>query len=58
VSDGVRSGEPRVTSPREDDEGGRGLWLVDRLASAWGTERGRRGKTVWFELPAKEHVAD
>lgn len=34
-----------------DDEGGRGLQLVARSASRWGTRRGRTGKTVWFELP-------
>ncbi|TMM17674.1 MAG: ATP-binding protein [Actinobacteria bacterium] len=29
---------------------GRGLVLVNELASAWGTEPARRGKIVWFEL--------
>jgi hypothetical protein len=29
---------------------GRGLLLVDRVASAWGTSAGGDSKTVWFEL--------
>ncbi|HEY8986012.1 MAG TPA: ATP-binding protein [Streptomyces sp.] len=30
----------------EDDEGGRGLFLVDVLASAWGVQRDKKGKRV------------
>ncbi|HET8615501.1 MAG TPA: ATP-binding protein [Actinomycetales bacterium] len=31
--------------------GGRGILLVDRLASAWGVDTlGARGKTVWFRV--------
>jgi two-component sensor histidine kinase len=33
---------------------GRGLTLVDALASRWGHTRGRRTKTVWFELDPTE----
>lgn len=29
---------------------GRGLGLVEALASSWGTRTGSRGKTVWFTL--------
>jgi len=32
---------------------GRGLILVNELASAWGTESSRGGKIVWFELEAR-----
>ncbi|MER6355099.1 ATP-binding protein [Streptomyces sp. NPDC001634] len=41
---------PREASP--DDEGGRGLTLVEALADKWGAEPrpGGIGKTVWFEL--------
>jgi hypothetical protein len=35
--------DPRATT-------GRGLVLVDELASAWGTAPTSRGKIVWFEL--------
>jgi anti-sigma regulatory factor (Ser/Thr protein kinase) len=31
-------------------EGGRGLVLVDRLATAWGFERREDRKAMWFEL--------
>nr|WP_214107974.1 ATP-binding protein [Acrocarpospora catenulata] len=29
---------------------GRGLWLVERLADAWGYREHPRGRVVWFEL--------
>jgi anti-sigma regulatory factor (Ser/Thr protein kinase) len=29
---------------------GWGLFLLDRLTTAWGVEAERAGKTVWFEL--------
>ncbi len=32
--------------------GGRGLLLIDQLASSWGTELTPQGKTVWFDLRA------
>lgn len=50
VSDAASGDWPRVTNAGVDDEGGRGMWLVDKLATAWGTTSGRGGKTVWFEL--------
>ena len=33
-----------------EDEGGRGLLLVDAIASDWSVDRHRHGKTVWFTL--------
>jgi serine phosphatase RsbU (regulator of sigma subunit)/anti-sigma regulatory factor (Ser/Thr protein kinase) len=33
------------------DEGGRGLMLVARLASRWGTRHTRTGKTIWAQQP-------
>ena len=41
---------PLVLAPSSERENGRGMAIVDHLASAWGTERRRRGKLVWFEL--------
>lgn len=35
---------------RPDHTGGRGLLLVDRLATRWGTNHRDGGKTVWAEL--------
>ncbi|WP_308416723.1 SpoIIE family protein phosphatase [Streptomyces sp. AJS327] len=42
---------PRVSHPTTDDEGGRGVALVARESSRWGTRYGPVGKSVWFELP-------
>jgi anti-sigma regulatory factor (Ser/Thr protein kinase) len=39
-----------AATPSEEREGGRGIYLVDALASAWGTRQSPHGKTVWFEL--------
>lgn len=48
------------TDPRTDlaphhadpsSERGRGLFILDTLAAAWGVEPQADGKTVWFELP-------
>ncbi|NUQ97736.1 MAG: ATP-binding protein [Streptomyces sp.] len=33
-----------------DEESGRGLFLLDALASRWGVEHRAEGKTVWCEL--------
>lgn len=33
-------------------ESGRGMLLVDALASRWGVLDRKPGKTVWFEVPA------
>ncbi|MGW2939858.1 SpoIIE family protein phosphatase [Streptomyces sp. NPDC001156] len=41
--------------PDEDKaEGGRGLLIVSALASSWGNSPSGRGKTVWFEVDARE----
>jgi anti-sigma regulatory factor (Ser/Thr protein kinase) len=51
----VRDGSPGVPIVRPVDvncERGRGLQLVDRVATDWGIHTGRRGKTVWFDLDA------
>jgi anti-sigma regulatory factor (Ser/Thr protein kinase) len=41
--------KPRIGSPPADALGGRGLLIVDRIASAWGVSPGRPTR-VWFEL--------
>ncbi|MEU3076623.1 ATP-binding SpoIIE family protein phosphatase [Streptomyces laurentii] len=43
---------PRQRRARDTDEGGRGLFLVNRLARRWGATRLSGGKVVWFELPS------
>jgi len=47
---------PRLRQARATDEGGRGLYLVNRylvnrLARRWGATRLSTGKVVWFEIP-------
>src|SRR5262249_25745030 len=37
---------PRIRSAEETDEGGRGLYLVDQIASRWGSRPTRNGKVV------------
>jgi len=44
---------PRIRSAGENDEGGRGLYLVDQLATRWGSRPTHDGKAVWFEIPIK-----
>lgn len=42
--------QPVVRSGDIDDDGGRGLLIVETLASSWGVRRSGRGKSVWFTL--------
>ncbi|WP_354643992.1 SpoIIE family protein phosphatase [Kitasatospora camelliae] len=49
VSD-VEPHEPRLRRARAEDEGGRGMHLVNELAHRWGSRGTRDGKVVWFEL--------
>ena len=41
----------KPSMPGHDDESGRGLLLVETMASAWGVEPIDGGKSVWFEVP-------
>jgi anti-sigma regulatory factor (Ser/Thr protein kinase) len=43
-------GRPVLRPPTRDRLGGRGLWVVDRLATGWGTERRAGGRALWFEI--------
>ena len=50
---------PAMAAPNADALNGRGLVIVNGLASAWGVEPTARGKTVWFELsPLSNHGMD
>ncbi|WP_458246785.1 ATP-binding SpoIIE family protein phosphatase [Streptomyces sp. MAI_2237] len=50
VSD--RSGtSPRLRRARNEDEGGRGLFLAARLTERWGTRYTPEGKVIWTEQP-------
>ncbi|MEU6171471.1 SpoIIE family protein phosphatase [Streptantibioticus parmotrematis] len=54
VADGDQAA-PVLLETGPDDECGRGLLIVDRLALRWGVGRRDQGKTVWFEqaLPSR-----
>ncbi|NEE12298.1 ATP-binding protein, partial [Streptomyces sp. SID7499] len=47
---------PHLRHARTVDEGGRGLFIVSRLASHWGARHGPDGKVLWTEqdLPEDE----
>jgi anti-sigma regulatory factor (Ser/Thr protein kinase) len=38
-------------APAADSESGRGLWMLDLIATTWGVDRAKSGKCVWFEIP-------
>ena len=41
---------PRVRMATANDEGGRGLFLVDQLSRRWGARDTPYGKAVWFQV--------
>lgn len=47
---------PHLRRATDDDEGGRGLFLVAQLAQSWGTRHSGRGKTIWTEQPLPAHT--
>jgi two-component sensor histidine kinase len=47
---------PRLRPP--DHTGGRGLILVEELATAWGVRHHPRHKTVWAEVPVDSRGGD
>jgi anti-sigma regulatory factor (Ser/Thr protein kinase) len=42
---------PHLRHSGEEDEGGRGLFIVAQLVQRWGTRYSRFGKTIWTEQP-------
>jgi anti-sigma regulatory factor (Ser/Thr protein kinase) len=54
VTDGGAPAGPSITSPASLAASGRGLAIVDTLASRWGHHAGPGGRTVWFELSTEE----
>jgi len=48
---------PRLRTARATDEGGRGLYLVEQLATRWGSRPTPEGKAVWFEIPLDNQTA-
>ena len=52
VSDDDDGDQPlRIAAQDLDKDTGRGLFLVDAIAGAWGTRAHTGGKSVWFRLP-------
>ena len=41
---------PRMRDPDDDEDGGRGLHLVEALSTRWGVRTTRTGKVVWCEI--------
>lgn len=54
MHDGGSRTLPAPRTARTIDRGGRGLAIVDDLASRWGTERTDAGSFVWFELSPRQ----
>jgi len=52
VIDAGAEGMPHIEGGAGDEEGegGRGLFLVDVLARAWGVQERPEGRAVWFEV--------
>lgn len=48
---------PRLRRARDDDEGGRGLFITEQLTRRWGARPNRRGKTIWTEQSFLEPLA-
>ncbi|MFC6087046.1 ATP-binding protein [Sphaerisporangium aureirubrum] len=51
IDEGSATTAPRI--PERTDplvEGGRGLWLVQELSSAWGWRQDGAHRVVWFEI--------
>jgi hypothetical protein len=51
-------GHPTVLHPSSDREHGRGMAIVDAMASAWGTAQRGSHKVVWFELATGSGCGD
>lgn len=50
---GSPSVEPHISPAGPQDTRGRGLTIVEALASLWGVERGAGSTTVWAVLPVR-----
>ena len=48
---------PLLGQPAFDDDRGRGMFLIDRLADRWGFRRTDDGKVVWCEMAIPESMS-
>ncbi len=51
VQDGAPTDTPELQPPSPHAQRGRGLLVVDQLATRWGWSAEGAGKTVWAEVP-------
>ena len=49
---------PGVREPSTDSSTGRGMWLIEELADAWGQQLRDNGKCVWFEVALEPTAAE
>jgi anti-sigma regulatory factor (Ser/Thr protein kinase) len=49
--------EPRLIHAKPDDESGRGLRIINQLATRWGFRPTHHGKQVWADLPYRVAAA-
>jgi hypothetical protein len=45
------NGAGQYTTLADVTKGGRGLYLVDQIATRWGSRPTRDSQAVWFEIP-------
>jgi anti-sigma regulatory factor (Ser/Thr protein kinase) len=57
VSDGGGLTVPELGEPAQGATGGRGLRIVEKLSSRWGTSTSEDGTTVWAEVPVRPLAA-
>ena len=48
---------PTVRQTSDDASTGRGMWLIEELADAWGQQVRGDGKCVWFEVALDQEPA-
>ena len=58
VSDGGAPTVPELGEPTQGATGGRGLRIVEKLSTKWGTSTSEDGTTVWAEVPLHPLTAE
>lgn len=56
VHDSSDSSLPERKTATPSDDSGRGLSIIEALASRWGTESTNGGRFVWFELACDDYL--
>ena len=58
VTDGSAAMPGDVRLANDESATGRGMWLVEELADAWGQRSHANGKVVWFEVALEPGTVD